>query len=79
MDHSEISRRGGNAKLKKHGKEQFSDMGKKSQKAIKRRYGKDFYLKLSRAGVAARIKQKATRDKERNNAVTKLSSILMGE
>lgn len=59
ITHKEVSKKGGEATLKKHGKEHYSTMGKLGAEGKRKLYGNEFYKKLSKAGVEARKKKKA--------------------
>jgi general stress protein YciG len=59
LDHKEFSSRGGKKTFFKYGRKHFSEIGKKGMKTNIKLYGKEFFVKLSAAGVAAR---KAKRD-----------------
>ena len=46
-----LGRKGGNAKVKKYGKEWLSEEGKRTAKAHKKKYGSDYYA-LIRQGIS---------------------------
>lgn len=58
MTLKEFSSRGGLTTKKRHGKEHYQKLAKNMNESIKRKYGDDYYKRLSAAGVAARKKKK---------------------
>ena len=46
MDVKEMAKMGGDANFKKHGRELFVRMGKKSWEARKKKYGEDYMQKI---------------------------------
>lgn len=72
---------GGKTTLNRHGKKHFSEAGKKGALA-KIQKDPDYYKKLSRAGVEARLKKKAEakqRVKEDSSPISRVVKILTGK
>lgn len=61
--HKDVSKKGGQSTLEKHGKEHFATMGKLGSKKQREMYGDEYYKKLSQAGVEGR-KRKRQEKKE---------------
>lgn len=57
LNHKEFSRRGGLATLASHGREFYSIIGKKGADTKLKKYGVEYFRKLSILGVEARKKK----------------------
>lgn len=55
LSHKQITSKGGNTTLARHGIEHFKKIGKKGSETVLQKYGPDYYKKLSQAGMKARI------------------------
>lgn len=58
MDHKKIAKKGGTTTREKYGKEHFSHAGKLGYQGKMRKYGPDYFKRLSAQGVAARKAKK---------------------
>lgn len=74
IDFIEFSRKGGNATKAKYGSEHYSKIRKKANKTILKRYGKAFYLRLSRLGVESRRKK---REELKKNPLERMAEALL--
>ena len=60
----EASRKGGMSRWTTGGKEVYSQMGKKGSQGLKDKYGPEYFMKLSAAGVTARNKRRKIKELE---------------
>lgn len=74
---SEMGRKGGMKLREERGSRYFAEIGAKGRASIKKN-DPDFYNRLSRAGVEARERKKALREKEQKSPLSKLTKLLTG-
>lgn len=58
LSHTQFSKRGGNTTFKRHGRKQYSMIGKKGVAALKQKRGPEYFINLAKIGLAARLKKK---------------------
>lgn len=75
-----MGRIGGKKKYEKYGSEGMSEMSKKGNEAIRKKYtGTEFFKERSKKGVEARLKKRALLKKRSQSALHNLADVLTGE
>lgn len=68
LSHKQVSKRGGDSTFKKHGRKQYSTIGKKGVAALRQKRGPEYFVNLAKMGLAARLKKKLELSGKTNTA-----------